>query len=239
MPVRQLIRRLVAPAPGTTRRIPVGPARGVTFAAEPAETASADMWVGLFESEIAPYVRRFARPGVTSVDVGTNSGYYALTFAARCRAPVLAYEPDPAARERLARNLALNPSVAPFVDLHASAVGDVPGDGIVRLDDELADGAAIRPVGLLKVDVDGPEVEVLAGARRLLAERRPQVIVETHSPELERDCARLLAEAGYRSRVVAPRRLLAQDRPGTHNRWLIAGSRVDGTERRGHLGRHA
>jgi len=97
------------------------------------------------------------------------------------------------------------------------------GDGVVRLDDELADGAGIRPVGLLKVDVDGPEVEVLTGARRLLAERRPHVIVETHSPALERECARLLAEAGYRPRVVAHRRRLPQDRPGTHNRWLIAG----------------
>lgn len=222
MSTRQLIRRLVAPAPGTARRLAVGPARGVRFASEPSATASADMWVGLFESEIAPYVRGYAQPGVRCLDIGANSGYYTLTFAARCRAPVLAYEPDEAARQRLAANLALNPQLAPFVDVRPLAVGARAGEGVVRLDDELADGDGMAPVELLKIDVDGPELDVLGGAGRLLAEQRPAVIIETHSAELEEGCARLLAAAGYRPRVVGRRRLLPQDRPGVHNRWLVA-----------------
>lgn len=230
MLARRLIRRLIEPAPGTSRRIPAGPARGIRFAAEPAATASADLWVGLFESEIAPHVRWLCRPGMTSVDVGANSGYYALTFAKLCGAPVLAYEPDLDARERLASNLALNPALARWVDVRPAAVTDVDGPGAVTLDHEAATGAreagASPPrIGLLKIDVDRAEVGVLAGAPRLLTDVHPHVILETHSPELEATCARLLLDAGYAPRIVTQRRLLPQDRPSEHNRWLIARGR--------------
>lgn len=219
MKARQLLRRLVEPAPGTTRQIPIGPARGVTFAAEPAATASADMWVGLLESEIATYVRRFCLPGTISVDVGASAGYYSLTFAKRCQAPVIAYEPDPGARERLARNLGLNPGIARWIDVRDLVVADTTGSGSVTLD---ADVAETTQVGLLKVDVDGGELNVLTGARRLLADRHPHVIVETHSAELEDACARLLIQARYAPRVVTQRKLLPQNRPIDHNRWLVA-----------------
>jgi hypothetical protein len=226
MPVRRLIRRLVEPAPGSVRRIPVGPARGIRLRAEPAATASADLWVGLFESELGPWVRRFARPGVLSVDVGANSGYYTLVFAARTHAPVVAYEPDSAARARLQDNLALNPWLAPYVDLRSSLVGAPAAaqasSDTVALDEDLADPSAI---GLLKIDVDGPERDVLAGSRRLLEGGAP-VIVETHSPELEDACAGLLVEAGYRPRIVTARRLAPQDRSAPHNRWLVAEARM-------------
>jgi hypothetical protein len=216
---RRLLRRLVEPAPGTTRRIPIGPACGVRLAAEPPETASADMWVGLLESETAIYIRRFCRPGTISVDVGANAGYYSLTFAKRCQAPVIAYEPDPIARERLARNLDLNPRIAPWIDVRGLIVADTNGPSSVTLDADLAE---TTPVGLLKIDVDGPEVTVLTGARRLLVERHPHVIVETHSAELEDVCARLLIEAGYAPRVITQRWILPQNRPAQQNRWLVA-----------------
>jgi len=197
----------------------LGPARGVRFAAEPAATASADLWVGLFESELAPYVRRFCRPGLVAVDVGANSGYYALTLAHRCQATVVAYEPDPEARQRLARNLSLNPQNASWVDIRGTAVGDIDSEDSVTLDADLAEGP---PVGLLKIDVDGGEAGVLAGARRLLVQQHPSVILETHSPDLEATCAQILLDAGYTPIVVTARRLMRQNRPAEHNRWLIA-----------------
>lgn len=189
------------------------------MAAEPEATASADMWVGLFESEIAPYIRRFCRPGLVTVDVGANSGYYALTLAQRCQATVVAYEPDPDAQRRLARNLSLNPQIASWVNLRGVTVSDVDTEGLVSLD---ADLAGAPPVGLLKVDVDGGEAGVLAGARQLLVDEHPHVILETHSADLEDTCAQLLLDAGYTPWVVTPRRVLPQNRPAEHNRWLVA-----------------
>jgi hypothetical protein len=225
MSARHLIRRLIEPAPGTSRRIPIGVARGVRLAAEPSATAPADLWVGLFESELAPAVRRYATPGTVCVDVGTNSGYYALVLAARCRARVIGYEPDPIARARLHANLALNPQLAAQIEVSPEAVGRHSGPGTVMLDGDLARQGLLAEVGLLKIDVEGPELEVLAGARGLLAERRPHVIVETHSAALEDGCAQLLCDAGYRPRILTRRRRLPENRAAVHNRWLIATGR--------------
>jgi hypothetical protein len=131
----------------------------------------------------------------------------------------VAYEPDPEARERLARNLSLNPEIASRVDVRATAVSDVQTDDAVTLDADLAE---MGPVGLLKIDVDGGETGVLAGARRLLAEQHPSILLETHSLALEIACARLLLDAGYAPMVVTARRMLPQNRPAEHNRWLVA-----------------
>jgi len=59
---------------------------------------------------------------------------------------------------------------------------------------------------LLKVDVEGYEYEVIAGARRLLAERKPAICLELHLDLLERrgqSAARVIGELeahGYRFR---------------------------------------
>jgi hypothetical protein len=74
---------------------------------------------------------------------------------------------------------------------------------------------------LVKLDIEGWELKALRGAARLLAERRPHVVVETHSAELERECRDLLVVHGYAPQVVAPGRWLAEVREG-HNRWLVA-----------------
>jgi hypothetical protein len=211
---RQAVRALLAPRPGAVRRIPLGPAAGVRLgaAAEP----SLDQWLGLYESELAPWVRRFCRPGARCVDVGAYDALYALTFAKLTRAPVVSYEADPAAVARCRRNLAHNPTLAALITLRQAWVGRN-----LALDDEIAEA------DLIKIDVEGAEFDVLNGARRLLARSRPHLIVETHAPGLEHACAALLIDHGYTPRVLTPRRLLPSDRPatrraGAHNRWLVA-----------------
>ncbi len=216
---------MLEPRPGATRRLPLGPAAGIRLEADP--HVSLDQWVGLFESELAPWVRRFCRTGTRCVDVGAYNAYYALTFAKLARAPVLSYDPDVEALARVRRNLALNPKLATLVELRPVAVGARSGPGVVTLDDELADWADAGATGcLVKVDVEGAEFEVLAGAAHTLARLRPHLIVETHSLELEVACADALLAAGYAPVIVTQRKLLPQDRSWTggsgHNRWLIA-----------------
>jgi hypothetical protein len=121
-------------------------------------------------------------------------------LAARCRARVIGYEPDPIARARLHANLALNPQLAAQIEVSPEAVGRHSGPGTVTLDGDLA-------------------------RRGLLAERRPHVIVETHSAALEDGCAQLLCDAGYRPRILTRRRRLPENRAAVHNRWLIATGR--------------
>jgi FkbM family methyltransferase len=51
--------------------------------------------------------------GDTAVDIGAHYGCYSILMAAKCgqSGHVVAFEPDPYAREVLARNLGLNPSI--------------------------------------------------------------------------------------------------------------------------------
>jgi hypothetical protein len=163
------------------------------------------------------------------VDVGAYNAYYALTFAKLTRAPVLSYEPDPDAIARSRRNLALNPTIAPFIQLRPVAVGERPDAPVVTLDNELlpAIGHARPEPWMLKIDVEGAELDVLMGAKQFLGVAHPHVIIETHSAGLEDACASVIVAAGYSPRIVTQRKLLRQDRswpPGTprHNRWLVA-----------------
>src|SRR6185295_11391881 len=66
-----------------------------------------------------------------------------------------------------------------------SSSGDAIDDlQIVSLDDEVR--ALDRVPDLLKIDVEGYEYEVLAGARRLLRAHKPAICLEIHLDLLER-----------------------------------------------------
>jgi hypothetical protein len=213
---RQLIRRLVEPRPGTTRRLPAGPYRGIRIEADP--VAPLDLWFGLWESELAPHLRRLCRPGMRCVEVGSLNALYAMTFAKLCRAPVIAYEPDDDARARCERNLALNPQLARWVELRPVGVG--AQEGQVTLDQDLAG----QRVDLILIDVfAGGEIDVLPGTTRLLATEHPNVIVECHGRDYERMCGDMLVSKGYQPRVVTRRRLLPQNiAPLSYVSWLVA-----------------
>jgi hypothetical protein len=77
----------------------------------------------------------------------------------------------------------------------------------------------------LKVDVDGAEMLVLEGARKVLSQGDVDVLVETHSAALERQCIEFLSHCRYRCAVIPNawwRRLIPEQRPIEHNRWLWA-----------------
>jgi hypothetical protein len=213
---RTVGRRLIEPRPGSSRRIPLGHTAGIRLEAQ--DNLSVDQWLGLWESELARPLRQILRPGMRCLDVGSFNAVYALTFARRCRTPVVAYEPDPVALARCERNLALNPDLAPWITLRPVAVGGTARDGVVTLDEDLAG----QQIDFMLIDVDRAELDVLSGARELLARQHPRLIIETHSIELEQACGDFLLAAGYQPRVVTNRRLLPQNRAIPHNRWLVA-----------------
>ncbi len=58
-------------------------------------------------------------------------------------------------------------------------------------------GAGHRPPSLMKIDVEGGEVDVLAGARQTLTEHGPAVLCETHGAERARAVHAMLVEHDY------------------------------------------
>jgi FkbM family methyltransferase len=65
--------------------------------------------------------------------------------------------------------------------------------------DEFLKGREVRRIGLIKIDVEGHEARVLAGARATLREHAPALVIETgfESGEQRGALAALLREAGY------------------------------------------
>jgi FkbM family methyltransferase len=162
-------------------------------------SVAATLWVerdyGLAEREL---VARLLEPGATMIDVGANIGVLSLVAAAAvgARGRVLALEPHPATFAQLVqnadesglrmivcRNVAAGPVAATvrFSDLTSDdqnhLVGGGEGPVAVRMEtlDELA--ANLGEVTLLKIDVEGFEQGVLAGAPAVLSRTR-HVLVE-------------------------------------------------------------
>jgi FkbM family methyltransferase len=141
------------------------------------------------EDATTEFVKSFLRPGMTFVDVGANVGYFTL-LAASLGARVVAYEPTLTVMERLRENVALNGFDQ--VTVVNAAVAEKPGTltfyaspddpeannlfgqgdhavdvAAVSLDEDLAE-RGIQKVDLLKIDAEGAEPLVLAGAAALL-----------------------------------------------------------------------
>lgn len=149
---------------------------------------------------LAALVSRQVPRDATVIDVGANIGLSTILLA-RMAARVIAYEPSPPNVAFLRRNLDLNGitnvevraaaassepgtlrfHVAQFgAGSHVVASGHVSGATIptvdvpaVRLDDE-----AFPPIAFIKIDAEGHEPDVLAGARGLLARDRPLIYTE-------------------------------------------------------------
>jgi FkbM family methyltransferase len=73
----------------------------------------------------------------------------------------------------------------------------------VRAIDDIAADAERLPPALIKVDVEGAEMMVLRGARRLLASAPPMWLIEVHTIGLMFEVQELLSAADYRLRLVA------------------------------------
>jgi FkbM family methyltransferase len=190
---------------------------------------------------------RWVKPGDTVVDVGANIGWNAIR-AARLAGPrgrVVAVEPTPDTLAVLRRNVAasglrsvmVEPVAAGrvagecdffvrggvsavnslFPESRYARVTDVLRVPVVRLDD-LVEGQ----VAVVKIDVEGAELDVLEGAPRLLAAPGVVLIVEW-DPTLQRmagyggnELPRWLLERGWRLQAashLAVRKLGAADLP--------------------------
>ncbi|MBV9995181.1 MAG: FkbM family methyltransferase [Caulobacteraceae bacterium] len=192
--------------------------------------ATGNIYCGLHEFADMAFLLHLLRPGDLFLDVGANVGSYTVLASKVCGAKTVAFEPDGAAAERLRQNIQLNDiedlarvcqfvvgaetgEVAFTVGLDTTnhvtqgAAGPVRTAAVRRLDDTPGCGAPT----MIKLDVEGYEEQVIAGAYSTLA--APSLLAietELQSPEVER----ALLGLGFRRAYYDPFRRILTDEPG-------------------------
>jgi len=157
------------------------------------------------------YLVAHLKEGDTAIDIGAYHGVYSILMAARCgqSGHVVAFEPDPYAREVLVRNVNLNQAIKqPSIEI--SACSDEPGSAVLfsrggnsqsSLARSAVGGSSAQkseeiqvplvtldayllerklPVPrCVKIDAEGAEIRILRGARNLLLSSA-ELICELH-----------------------------------------------------------
>jgi FkbM family methyltransferase len=223
------------------RLFPLGPDARIFL--DPEDYTHCMMFYGRYSPEIVSVFRRFVRPGDAVIDVGAHIGYLTLHLAALVgqQGHVYSFEPD----DRVAVNLDKSIAASNMTWIHAFRLAltaqkqdiefylaqghgsstavkaskhlnvtqtVVPG---ITLDELVADGKVVSKIRLIKMDIEGFEIEALKGMRELIRRSRPIMVVEVNEERLTaqgESASRLLAlleSFGYTVRALAqPRKLL-------------------------------
>lgn len=219
----QQIKHSLLPSGRHPRVIPFGLIRGCEMNLD--FSCQSQVWFGLQERELYKYFRRLAKDIHTGVDVGANEGIYTLFFLQKTNAKsVIAFEPTENGLTALNANIELNSRRnEQRLDIIPKFVGTTATDNWTKLDDYLQ---MIELPVLIKVDIEGGEVDLLRGSQKLI-QGGARWIIEVHSKELDMECRSILREAGYKTISVGKawwRRLIPELRPRVYNQWLIAWS---------------
>lgn len=168
-----------------------------------------------YESPLLEHIYEQSYHG-TAIDIGANVGNHTLWFAGICGLSVWAFEPIKHADTR--RNRKANPTLVEQIEIVDAALGDaygraehvgrgklrdVPGNGrhtgetlrVSTLDSyDIEDS-----VNVIKIDVEGWEPQVLAGAANTIRRHLPDIYAEewTDSPKWHMRIKSVLNPLGY------------------------------------------
>ncbi len=209
IPLRLIPRQTVVP-------ILQGPLRGKKWIVG---SGNHGYWLGSYELGKRALFVKAVTPGEVVYDLGANVGYYTLLAAVLLgpQGKVFAFEPLPRNLEYLRRHLSLNrienavvieaavadrSGTVRFEEDASTSKGRIGEQGglevrAIALDDWIDEGK-LPPPALLKIDIEGAELQALQGARKALAKTHPAIFLSTHSGKVHKDCVAFLEALGYR-----------------------------------------
>jgi FkbM family methyltransferase len=190
---------------GHLRPTVVGTAHGFRMIVDGSSQAGRVLYLtGRYEPEITAVFERLVKPGDVVIDGGAHIGFFALLASALVgpSGRVFAFEPARATRMVLEQNVALNGrenvmivpaalgaaagrAILSHGSAHESGQATIRGIAgaartepvdVVALDDRIGEDAG--RVALVKLDLEGAELQALIGMARLILVRRPAIVVE-------------------------------------------------------------
>jgi FkbM family methyltransferase len=214
-----------------------GRIRGDRFFIQLNDPCQYDLLLGIHEAEVEQWITSELKDGMIFFDIGANIGYYTL-LGSRCvgsSGRVVALEPNPIVAAILRRNTHINSmkNVEIIQGAASRACGNVklgrvgfssyasglycenPVDWIEVRGyslDALASELKVPAVDLVKLDVEGAEVETIEGMTKILDVDRPKVLMELHSHLGTADlhpAVQKLKNAGYTIRSISENHVIA------------------------------
>jgi FkbM family methyltransferase len=180
--------------------------------------ATQNVYCGLNDFEDMSFLIHYLRAGDVFVDVGANIGAYTVLASAAAGAKSYAFEPSPAALAPLRSNIALN-QISDRVSIEPYAIGRLPGRVTISTDGPSAmhhiesgssrssstvemrtlDSYHLHPA-ILKIDVEGYEAEVLAGAMETASQPNLIAILAENSDDSGKYGDGILSVADFMTR---------------------------------------
>lgn len=182
-------------------------------------SATNGCWLGSYEYAKQKALQRELKAGQVVYDIGANVGFYSLLASVIVgeTGHVYSFEPFPENLRELRKHLEMNhiqnctvidaavssaDGEAIFDPSDDRCTGHLAATGSLRVRTLALDGLVlrneIRPPNLMKIDIEGAELECLQGASRVIQDARPVIFLATHGPEVHAACAGLLAKWNYR-----------------------------------------
>jgi FkbM family methyltransferase len=180
---------------------------------------------GSYETYKAGALIDHLNEGDTVIDVGAHVGYFTAiaSLAVGPKGRVFSFEPRPLNYRYLTRHIAVNDlsntrafqlGIAAtsgnrrFDVSSGTGTGRISADGsleiqTVSLDEEVEAGRLPAP-DLIKIDVEGGELEVLAGSESVIQDHRPRLLVATHGDATHPGVIEFLDRQNYAYEVLDP-----------------------------------
>jgi precorrin-6B methylase 2 len=219
--MKKLLKKVFVGSGEKIRKIRFGIAKGIIMQID-ADSKSQRI-LGLDEKEIQAPFKTYSRQSDYFFDIGSSDGYYSLIYKKLNPAgKIYAFEVKEDLTQEMQSNFSRNNFNYGDVTLIKKFVTDKNDEKHVTLDSVFEQKGQTL---FFKIDVDGGEMDVLNGLKTVLTNNICLFVIETHTPELEKDCIAFLQNAGYNTTIIdnaSWRSIIPENRPIAHNRWFTA-----------------
>lgn len=218
----------VLPDRPTRVRIWRGPFRGARIVMNPRH--SLRKIFGLYEHELNEWIELALKRVSRVIDVGANDGYF--TFGCRAafarqkkHGAVIAFEPQARHADDLRASASVERNDSVEIEVIESLVGRDKGPNQVTLDCLEGSFGSTRPRDntLIKIDVEGAEMDVVAGATSWM---RPTnlFLIEVHDCRFVSPLVEAFGRHGLSLRHITQRPLpiLGKESRDPNNSWLVS-----------------
>jgi hypothetical protein len=200
-----------------------GPFRGARIVLNP--RCSLRKILGFYEHELNPWLKQTLRRVTRVLDVGANDGYFTIGCAAAFRrqgksGEIIGFEPQEQHLRTLRQSVAAQGSTDIRFDIIPAFVGCEVRKGMITLD---ALSLTDRLHTLVKIDVEGAEVDVVQGSRTWMTPSN-YFLIEVHQRRFLDLLRKMFAARGHELRQIDQRPLPLLGREVRHeeNCWLVS-----------------